>query len=154
MLAAIVLLALSLDVRNSVNDPHVMDLLQQMARSGAERLDQREVAAFLVRDNNGAISSVPWPQSGRFRSEYYRGVIPAGTVALAHTHPWQSDQHPSLGDIEQAKKIKLPIYVVTRWNLFVVDASGEVITLFARTDWTRSIKPTDVLTASKQRFLP
>jgi hypothetical protein len=138
MLTALLFLALSFDVRSSADDSRVFAILQQMARSGAERSNQTEIAAFLVRDAGGAISSVPWPQSGRFRSESYRGVIPAGTVALAHTHPWQADQRPSQGDVEQAKKIGLPIYVVTRWNLYVVDAAGNVIELFARTDWTRS----------------
>jgi len=137
MLAAIFLLAFSFDVRHFVDDPHLLALLQQMARSGAERSDQSEIAAFLVRDTAGAISFVPWPQSGRFRSESFRGVIPLGTVALAHTHPWQADQRPSRGDIEQAKKIGLPIYVVTRWNLYAVDADGNVVEIFARTDWTR-----------------
>ena len=149
MRLVILLLALSFDVRHATDNPQVFAILQQMAIAGTQRFDQREMAAFLVRDANGSVSSVPWPQTGRFRSEHYQGTLPTGTVALAHTHPWQADQRPSQGDIEQARKIGLPIYVVTRWNLYVVDSKGKVITLFARTDWTRSTRPEHILTASK-----
>ncbi|MEA2162397.1 MAG: hypothetical protein QOK37_524 [Thermoanaerobaculia bacterium] len=149
MRLVILLLTLSFDVRHATDSPQVFAILQQLAIDGAQRFDQREIATFLVRDSNGMISSLPWPQTGRFRSEYYHGTIPAGTVALAHTHPWQADQHPSQGDIEQARRLHLPMFVVTRWNLYGIDSSGNVITLFARSDWTRSTKSTDILTASK-----
>jgi hypothetical protein len=145
MLTAILLLALSFDVRHSIGDPHLLAALRGLAHRGVYQIDQTEVAAFLVRDANGGISSVMWPHSANRRSEHYEGVIPAGTVAIAHTHPWQADQHPSRGDIEQARKIGLPIYVVTQRNLYVVDASGEVIELFAQTGWTHS----SALAASK-----
>jgi|SRR5437588_1907428 len=145
MLAALLFLALSFDVRHSVDDPHVLSALQDLAHRGAYQTDQTEVAAFLVRDANGVIRSVMWPHTANRRSEHYEGTIPAGTVAIAHTHPLQADEHPSRADIEQAKKIGLPIYVVTRRNLYVVDSSGEVIELFARTNWTHS----PVLAASR-----
>jgi hypothetical protein len=145
MLTAVLLLALAFDVRRSTDNPHVMAALQDLAHCGAYQTDQTEVAAFLVRDRNGVISSVMWPHTANRRSEQYDGAIPAGTVAIAHTHPWQADQHPSRGDIDQAKKIGLPIYVVTRRDLYVVNSSGEVIELFARTNWTHWL----VLAASR-----
>jgi len=145
MLTALFFLALSFDVRHSVDDPHVLSALQDLAHRGAYQTDQTEVAAFLVRDANGVITSVMWPHSANRRSEHFEGMIPAGTVAIAHTHPLQADQHPSGGDIALAKKIGLPIYVVTRRNLYVVDSSGVVIELLTRTNWTHS----PVLTASR-----
>ena len=145
MLTAILFVALSFDVRRSADDPHVMAALQDLAHRGVYQVDQTEVAAFLVRDSNGVISAVRWPHTANRRSEHYEGAIPAGTVAIAHTHPLQADPRPSRGDIEQARKIGLPIYVVTRRNLYVVDASGGVMELFARTDWMRP----RVVTASK-----
>ena len=149
MLAAVLLLALSFDVRHSADDPRVLAVLQDIAHRGAYQTDQQEVAAFLVRDANGVISSVFWPHTANRRSEHYDGAIPAGTVAIAHTHPWQADQHPSRGDIAQAMKIGMPIYVVTRLNLYVVESTGEVIALFERTNWTHSANPVEVRTASK-----
>jgi len=125
------------DVRRGANDSQVLAVMQDIALRGAQQPDQQEVAAFLVRDANGAISSVPWPLTADRRSEHYRGVVPAGTVAIAHTHPIFAER-PSSGDIAQARKIGLPIYVITRWNLYVVDAKGAVTSLIEKKNWTRS----------------
>ena len=130
----------SFDVRGVADDPHALAVLQDLALRGAQQVDQREVAAFLVRDANGAISCVMWPHTANLRSEHYRGAIPAGTVAIAHTHPIFAER-PSRGDIEQAIRIGLPIYVITRWNLYVVDATGAVIALIIQKNWARSPRP-------------
>ena len=137
MWLTVLFLAVYFDVRNSANDPQVLAALQNLAARGAHQVDQQEVAAFLVRDANGAVSCVMWPHTANRRSEHYEGAVPAGTVAIAHTHPIFAER-PSRGDIEQAKKIGLPIYVVTRWNLYVVDATGEVVRLIAQKNWSRS----------------
>src|SRR5437763_584689 len=117
-LAYLVLAAVSFDVRQSAGDPQLLAALQQIAAQGARQIaaqgarqiDQQEVAAFLVRDGNGAVSCVMWPHTASRRSEHYEGAVPLGTVAIAHTHPTFAER-PSRGDIEQAKKIGLPIYV-------------------------------------------
>jgi len=110
----------SFDVRRAVDDPQVLAMMQDIALRGAHQLDQQEVAAFIVRDANGAIASELWPHTANRRSEHFNGVVPAGTVAIAHTHPIFAER-PSSGDIDQARKIGLPIYVITRWALYVVD---------------------------------
>ena len=133
----------SFDVRRAVNDPQVLAVMQDMALRGAYQPDQQEVAAFLVRDLNGAISSVLWPHTANRRSEHYDGVIPARTVAIAHTHPIFAER-PASGDIAQAKKIGLPIYVITRWNLYVVDATGAVMPLIEKKNWAHSRIPAEV----------
>ena len=127
----------SFDVHRAANDSQVLAVMQDIALRGAQQPDQQEVAAFLVRDTNGAISSVLWPLTADRRSVHYRGVVPAGTVAIAHTHPIFAER-PSSGDIAQARKIGLPIYVITRWNLYVVDATGAVTSLIEKKNWTRS----------------
>jgi proteasome lid subunit RPN8/RPN11 len=129
----------SYDIRRATDDPQVLAIMQDIALRGAHQFDQQEVAAFLVRDANGVIASVMWPHTANRRSEHYDGVVPAGTVAIAHTHPTFAER-PSHGDIEQAKKIGLPIYVITRWNLYVVDATGAVIPLIVQENWARSPK--------------
>lgn len=142
MRALILLFAISapaaepFDVRSPAHDPRVMAVMQDLAARGERQIEQREIAAFLVRDANGAISSVLWPRTWNSRSERYDGVIPPGTVAIAHTHPSRADKRPSRGDIEQAVRIGLPIYVITRWHLYVVDSSGVVIRLYVREDWS------------------
>src|ERR1051325_10678304 len=127
----------SFDVHRAVNDPQVLVVMQDIASRGAHQVDQQEVAAFLVRDANGAIASVLWPHTANRRSEHYDGVVPAGTVAIAHTHPIFAES-PSSGDIPQAIKVGLPIYVITRWNLYVVDATGAVTSLIEKKNWSRS----------------
>lgn len=138
----------SYDVRRAADDPQVLAIMQDIALRGAHQFDQQEVAAFLVRDANGVISCVMWPHTANRRSEHYDGVVPAGTVAIAHTHPTFAER-PSHGDIEQAKKIGLPIYVITRWNLYVVDATGAVMPLIEKRDWARSAKLAQGQVASK-----
>jgi proteasome lid subunit RPN8/RPN11 len=138
---ALLLFAISFDLRRAADDPQVLAFLQDLAVRGAYQVDHQEVAAFIVQDGNGVTSSVLWPHTANVRSERYRGAIPAGTVAIAHTHPLYAER-PSRGDIEQAKKIGLPIYVITRWNLYVVDpSSGASIALIKNKNWTRSPRP-------------
>ena len=126
----------SFDVRRAADDPQVLAVMQDIARRGALQTDQQEVAAFLVRDESGAIASSLWPHTANRRSEHYEGAIPAGTVAIAHTHPIFAER-PSRGDIEQARKIGIPIYVITRWSLYVVDETGDVTALIAHRNWTK-----------------
>jgi proteasome lid subunit RPN8/RPN11 len=133
----------SFDVRRAANDPRVLAVMQDIALRGAHQFDQQEVAAFLVRDANGAILSVMWPHTANRRSEHFDGAVPAGTVAIAHTHPLFAER-PSSGDIAQARKIGLPIYVITRWNLYVVDAVGTVMPLIEKRNWARSSKTAEV----------
>lgn len=131
------------DVRRAANDRQALAVMQDIALRGAHEVDQQEVAAFIVRDANGAISSVLWPHTANRSSEHYDGVIPAGTVAIAHTHPIFLE-HPSSGDIAQARRIGLPIYVITRWNLYVVNATGAVMRLIENRNWTHSPGPSEV----------
>ncbi|HXH39312.1 MAG TPA: hypothetical protein VNN08_11845, partial [Thermoanaerobaculia bacterium] len=71
MLIAVLLFAIrlsastagSFDVRSAADDPQVLAVMQDLALRGAHQVDQQEVAAFLVRDANGAISSVLWPHT-------------------------------------------------------------------------------------------
>jgi hypothetical protein len=79
-----------------------------------------------------------WPHTANLRSEHYEGEIPAGTVALAHTHPLFAER-PSKGDVAESMRIRLPIYVITRWHLYVVDPqSGERVALIANRSWMGS----------------
>src|SRR5688572_22242764 len=105
MLAAALLLAVSFDVTSVVADQRVLTVMQEIARLGAaDRFQEREVAAYLVRDENGTISAVIWPHSATRRAEHYEGPIPGRTVAIAHTHPLAFER-PSRGDVEQAKRL-------------------------------------------------
>ena len=127
------------DFRHAADDPEVLALLQDLAVRGANQPGDLEVAAFIVLKADGGVSCLLWPHSANMRSEHYQGRIPEGTVAIAHTHPLYAPQ-ASGGDVAQSKRIGLPIYVLTRWNLSVVDpSSGERVALIERKSWIRSM---------------
>jgi hypothetical protein len=132
MWTLLMVVALSLDAHSE--NLQLLAALRDLRTRGLMQTDQREVAAFVVRRDDGSLNAVFWPHSANFRSEHYEGRVPAGTVAIAHTHPPQAGERPSRGDIEQAKKIGMPVYVVTRWNVWVADAHGDVREVVARAD--------------------
>jgi hypothetical protein len=83
---------------------------------------EMEAAAFLVATDAG-LECVLWPdERRRTRTQAFRGAIPAGTVAIAHTHPDRADlREPSGMDRLEARRTGLPIYVVTHWTVWVAD---------------------------------
>ena len=120
-----------LDVRDDV----FVGMLRELAREAALSTDDREVAAFIIRDGDGALTCHMWPQSAGFRSHHFDGAIPPGTVAIAHSHPFQMPA-PSNADALQAMRIGLPIYAVSRWELHVATPSGERLMLLTGRSWT------------------
>jgi hypothetical protein len=119
-----------------IDDSALIGALQGVALLGFLRIDNTEVAAFIVRDG-GVISCSLWPTTVMIRSARYDGMLPEGTVAVAHNHPLELPR-PSRGDIAEAKRIGLPIYVVTRWRVWVVDPStGDQVELIRDRNWTR-----------------
>ncbi len=106
---------------DTTSDPAMIEVFREMKRLALSRPDL-EVAAFLVRDDDGGISCRLWPSSF-VSAARYDGSMPKGTFALIHTHPSRSPM-PSRGDLEEAKRVGLPIYVLTPSQLSVVDANG------------------------------
>ena len=83
-----------------------------LARGGfGNRATER--AAFLVRRSDGAIDVVEWPFQSTFLSARWEGRIPDGAIAILHTHP-NVAPYPSPNDVEVARQIKLPVFVITR----------------------------------------
>lgn len=84
------------------------------AHSGFSRM---EMAAFIVRDASGALTIVAWPPNGIPDSAMWAGPIPDGAIAIAHTHPnWLP--RPSTVDIKTARTVKMPVYVITRMQVW------------------------------------
>ena len=82
-----------------------------LARSGAS--EDFERAAFLTRDHDGSLSLVEWDFERSYRRAVWRGAIPKTAIAVMHTHPSHLRQ-PSIVDVEEAVRIKMPFIVVTR----------------------------------------
>jgi len=81
-----------------------------LAEGGYGRIE-RERAAFLIREADGRLTLEPW-NGGDFRRAQFRGAIPAGAIAIVHTHP-RLEPHPSMRDRQEAARLALPVIVVT-----------------------------------------
>ena len=134
----------------ALSHSNLLTVLQQVGRRGASTFfDQMEAAAFIVAQPDGSLVAVPWAaNTASIRGARYSGAIPAGTIAIAHTHPFTAEL-PSRGDLAQAKKIRLPIYTISQWSLYVADPSGAVVPLIVRHNWLRSQRPAEFLAAEK-----
>ncbi len=100
-------LALANDVQRVLGD----------LRRATNRFSHMEEAAFIVRHADGSCTAVRWPSTGIPDSAMWVGPFPEGTVAIAHTHPaWRPK--PSTVDVATARKVKLPVYVVTRTQVW------------------------------------
>lgn len=95
-----------------------------------------EAAAFLIRDPAHDVVCMKWPASPRLREQNYRGPVPGPTIAIVHTHP-QAMQRPSRNDIEEAKRVGLPFYVVSRDSIWVAMPDGSVRHVLADAGWWR-----------------
>jgi proteasome lid subunit RPN8/RPN11 len=80
----------------------------------------RERAAFVVFDGR-TFSFVSWPDHASPYAARYAGAIPQHTVAIVHTHP-NARPLPSPEDEETARRLGLPVYVLTRTMIARTDA--------------------------------
>jgi len=70
-----------------------------------------ERAAFLIRETDGTLTLQPWRDRAHRRASF-RGSVPERTIALLHTHP-RHDVRPSAHDREEARRLALPVVVIT-----------------------------------------
>lgn len=103
---------------------------------------KHEAAAFMVRASDHDVRCVAWPVPVRAREATYRGVIPFGTIAIAHTHPDFAARTPSFEDVELARKSGLPVYVVTRGEIWIAEGvTGNVSRVEGRGGWSGGVRP-------------
>ena len=120
--------------------------LQLLTRAGPHQ--EFECAAFIVA-GAGSFTLRHWPRDRAFRGAQWLGAIPAGAVAIIHTHP-HTNPLPSPQDAREARRTQLPFYVVSRGSLAVVEPSG--IVRAARTiPW---LHPSSVTTDLRWRVNP
>lgn len=74
--------------------------------------DRFERAAFVVDRGNGALECIVWPLSYERERATFRGAMPAGTIAIIHTHPFNVPW-PSEKDEREAHRLGIPIYALT-----------------------------------------
>ena len=121
------------------------DLLRMSSHSGTEG----EAAAFIIEDE-GQIRCQMWPAATGARSSTWKGAVPRGTIAIAHTHPDIAHlRMPSGIDVDLAQHVGLPLYTITHAEVWKVDTHGNR-TRTKRTERDRSCgcrQPRSVLTA-------
>ncbi|HVG25439.1 MAG TPA: Mov34/MPN/PAD-1 family protein, partial [Thermoanaerobaculia bacterium] len=93
-----------------------------LAEGGYGRVE-RERAAFLILECDGALTLEPWREGG-FRHATYRGKVPAGAIAILHTHPARVPE-PSAHDRAEARRLGIPVVVITPSGVIAAQPSGE-----------------------------
>ncbi|HEV7486509.1 MAG TPA: Mov34/MPN/PAD-1 family protein [Thermoanaerobaculia bacterium] len=129
VIAALLLTFTSIDVRDPVVHGVMADLLRH-ARFG---MSNTEEAAFLIRNAAGATFFLHWRSDGELNQATWTGPIPAGTVAILHTHP-NYLPIPSNRDIRVAREIAIPVYVITRSRIERTDGDKAVVVVAG--DWS------------------
>jgi hypothetical protein len=107
----------------------------------SQRADRnREVAAFVSRDNDGEYRCTLWPSHFSWRTEQFSGVTPPATFALVHTHP-KGLERPSQNDVAECMRTGYTFYVITFWQIYRIEpATGVIVTVIWNQDWTRDFR--------------
>jgi hypothetical protein len=117
-------------------------MFEEVLRNGLYGLSDTESAAFVFRDGDGSFHCLAWPETFRFRESSYRGALPRGVIAIVHTHPFTMPV-PSTGDRWTAARLGVPIYAITRFNIYKADTAGRAVAVVrSRQWWTRPIRET------------
>lgn len=80
------------------------------------RSDER--AAFVVLED-GRLRLVEWPARNHYHASRWEGAIPAGTIAIAHTHP-ANQPSASVQDCFEAQRLGIPIFVLTPESVVLI----------------------------------
>jgi len=118
----------------TLDDPVIRSLFADLLRIGGYGHVNTERAAFLVRDKNGDYRCVLWPMTRGFKRERFSGVVPAGTIGVVHTHPNRAPIG-SPGDRKTSLILKVPVYILTRENIYVITGDGASMALVQARVW-------------------
>lgn len=125
-------------ISGQLDDPVLREYFVDLLRLSGEGYRSTERGAFIVLEPTGALRCVVWPFHNGFQREQFRGRIPDGTIAIAHTHPRDVPQ-PSVNDQKEAKRLGLPFVVVSPRNIYQIGADGKTVPVIRNQPWARSI---------------
>ena len=94
-----------------------------------------EAGAFLIEDERG-LTCQRWPERGR-RRVTWRGPLPRGVMAIAHTHPGNAPL-PSRHDREEAERLRIPFIVVSSYRVTAILEDGSTVVL-GEPGWSRDL---------------
>ena len=128
----VVLMAAPLGVREVACDATVLQDSWNLLAQARYGQSDYEYGAFIVRDDSGQLRLSVWKFDREFRSAHFGGQLPSNVVAITHTHP-NALPAPSDDDVLLARKIGLPVYVLTRMMISVTD--GRCTRIIRNGDW-------------------
>jgi len=121
-------------------DPAVLRIFSDVYGRSRRGDLQRETAAFVWRDAEGAYGCTVWPSHHLWRAEQSSGPAPPGTIAVVHTHP-KGLERPSQNDVAECMRTGYTFYVITFWQIYRVEpATGAIVKVIWNQDWTRSFR--------------
>ena len=95
-----------------------------------------ECAAWVVPDESEGVRWVNWPKGRHFMAARWNGPVPAGVVAIVHTHPSVVNPKPSEQDVETARRLGVPVYTVSRSGIWKAVPDGSIVSVDAARWWS------------------
>ena len=118
-----------------LHDPSVLACFAHLLREAGFGFAPVERAAFVFMNADGEFRCLDWPATHQFKAAHWKGPIPVGVVAIAHTHPVASP-YPSVDDRNEAVRIGMPIFVISPQIISVVQRNGREETLMCCKVWS------------------
>lgn len=140
MVVMLVMLSGSLPCVAATLDPNLVAFMAELFADGGYGRLSTERAAFLVVRADGTLECRVWPAGAAFQSASFRGRVPAGTLAIMHTHP-NERREPSRIDRDLARRMNLPVIVVTRSAVVVAAAGTGALETLLSGDWSAGHRP-------------
>lgn len=118
-----------------------LPLLADVLSRGSFGHVTEEEAAFIVRAGDGAPACRLWRARGLHFKAAFSGSVPAGTIAIVHTHPHELP-YPSAADHEAANRLGIPVLVLTRHRITAaMPGVGTRVQLVVDAEWSRAADP-------------
>ena len=115
-------------------DPAVLALFAKLLVDGGAGFRETERAAFLLLHPDGTYSLAPWPATQSPRAHAFTGTVPHFTLAVVHTHP-SSSPRPSAADREAARRLRLPIVILTPRDIAYATPAGAIVVAIRNRSW-------------------
>ena len=119
-------------------DSSTVSALADLFEKGGRGHRDEERGAFLLAGGEESLGPcVLWPFTATRRATSFRGRIPAGATAIAHTHPNERPD-PSSGDWQMAESLGMPVLVVTARGIrAAVPGAERPVVLLEGREWAR-----------------
>jgi hypothetical protein len=101
--------------------------------NGAER------AAWILSDHD-TYRFQKWQCSGERNKEKWKGPVPDGLAGMVHTHPNRRDPRPSPADILMAKKLHIPVFIISKNGLWMSAPDGKISRVMKYVDFKESVQ--------------